>query len=133
MDEHGNGLNEEQMAVLTDMALEWGGAVDITYRQCGNDEIAIRHEWDFLPRGWTNEENADIVFGKKSPTRILRTIDAWNRVSEMHPKGKLQGVKIDAPQAKICWVKFVPLQEFYELMASEAPIMNQKGSNDKDN
>lgn len=124
MDEHGNGLDEEQMAILTDMALEWGGAVDITYRQSGNDEIAIRHEWDFLPRGWTDEAK---------PSRMLRTIDAWNRVSELHPKGKLQGVKIDAPQAKIRWVKFVPLQEFYELLTLEAPIMNRKGSNDKDN
>ena len=77
MDEHGNGLNEEQMAILTDMALEWGGAVDITYRQSGNGEIAINSN------GISCQEGGRMV----RPSRMLRTIDAWNRVSELHPKG----------------------------------------------
>mgnify|MGYP004121189739 CR=1 FL=1 len=128
MDEHGNGLTGEMIEILTDIATEGGGSFKVSYRQCGNEEIAIHHEWDFKPSGWTDDA---------TPRRMLRTIDAWDKIRKLHPKKKLQGVKLNAPEATIRWVQFQSLDEFYYIlemkMEEEAPFENQKGSNDKDN
>ena len=124
MDKHGNGLNSDMMKILTDIATEGGGSVEVSYRQSGNEEIAIHHEWDFKPSGWTDDA---------TPRRMLRTIDAWSKITELHPKGKLQGVHLNAPEARIRWVLFVSLDEFYSIMEKEVPFENQKGSNEKDN
>jgi hypothetical protein len=112
------------MNILTDIATEGGGSVKVSYRQSGNDEIAIHHEWDFKPSGWTDDA---------TPRRMLRTIDAWSKASALHPKRKLQGVHLNAPEARIRWVLFVPLEEFYRIMEEQVPFENQKGSNEKDN
>lgn len=125
MDEHGNGLNSEMMKILTDLAKKGGGSFEVSYRQSGNDKIAIHHEWDFKPSGWTDDA---------TPRRMLNTIDAWNEISKLHPSGQLQGVHLNAPIARIHWVRFVSLNQFYRLVEEQFfPFENQKGSNEKDN
>ena len=124
MDKHGNGLSTEMMEILTDLAKQGGGSVEVSYRQSGNDEVSINYEWDFKPSGWTDDP---------TPRRMLKTIDAWNEISKLHPKGQLQGVSLNAPKARIFWVRFVSLNQFYKMVEEQVPIANQKGSNEKDN
>lgn len=109
MDEHGNGLNEEMIEILDRKSRIRAKTVSTT--QQGNNEISIRTTWNFA---WPKDK------GEVDTLQMMsRTMSAWRRICELHPKGRVQGVHLDVPKGTIAWTEFWTLEQFYESIKSK--------------
>ena len=95
-DEYGNGMTNEEMNALTELAVSYKNRIS----QDGNNHIIYNHKWHFRsPNKRYHDTNVE---------EQKRVIEAWQTLD------KPQGIHLDVCDATISFSEKVSIEQYYE-------------------